>query len=292
MPGENTVPRYDLAVAYRIYPQVSKVPPVFSDDKYKLSEFCLKSFKDSLGDLKVKIFVLLDGCPPEYEKLFKKYFEDEDLELIQLEGVGNFATFGLQIKILLEQNHSSTVYFAEDDYFYMPGRFKEMIDFLKENSDVDFVSPYDHADDYTLKLHHHPNKVKATLKRHWRTASSTCLTFLTDKNTLQSTKEIFETYTKGNRDASMWFSLTKFDLFDPLNLIKYRNEHLYTKVVREAWRNTPKQVLFGRKWYLWVPMPTIGIHLESDFLPPTEDAVEFMKKEALKMDFDEKLDQC
>lgn len=54
---------YDLAVAYRIYPQVSKVPPVFSQDKYKLSEFCLKSFKNSLGDLRAKIIVLLDGCP-------------------------------------------------------------------------------------------------------------------------------------------------------------------------------------------------------------------------------------
>ena len=42
---------YDLAVAYRIYPGVSKVPPVFSQDKLKLAEFCLKSFKDSLGDL-------------------------------------------------------------------------------------------------------------------------------------------------------------------------------------------------------------------------------------------------
>lgn len=278
---------YDLAVAYRIYPKVSKVPPVFSDDKYKLSEFCLKSFKNSLGDLKAKIFVLLDGCPPEYGDLFKKYFDDADLELIPLEGVGNFATFGLQIKILLEQNFSDIVYFAEDDYFYMPDQFSEMVEFLKENDDVDFVSPYDHADDYTLTLHQHPDQVKATSKRHWKTASSTCLTFLTDKETLRKTKEIFETYTKGNRDASLWFSLTKYNLFNPFALFRNRRENLYTTVVWEAWRETPRQVLFGNKWQLWTPLPTIGIHLESDFLPPTERCVQFMKEEAFKMDFDE-----
>lgn len=56
---------YDLAVAYRIYPKVSKparsLP--FGDDKYQLSEACLKSFKESLGSLRVKLWALLDGCP-------------------------------------------------------------------------------------------------------------------------------------------------------------------------------------------------------------------------------------
>lgn len=276
---------YDLSVAYRIYPHVSKVPPVFMDDKYKLSEFCLRSFKDSLGDLKAKIFVLLDGCPPEYDQLFKKYFMDEDLELIRLEGVGNLATFALQIKILLEQEFSDIVYFAEDDYFYLPNQFIEMLELLKENVDVDFVSPYDHPDDYLLKLHDHPYQVKATAKRHWRTASSTCLTFLTTKTTLKKTREVFESYTHGNHDASVWMSLTKYNMFNPIKTLKNRKEHLYYKVIRLAWRYNHKQLLLGHKWQLWVPLPTIGIHLESDFLPPTSKCREFMEAEAYKMDF-------
>jgi len=91
-------PEYDVAVAYRIYPKVSRVPPVFPNDKYKLSELCLKSFKDSLGSLKVKMFVLLDNCPPSYEDLFKRYFDEQDLEFIRLNGVGNRATFDMQIE--------------------------------------------------------------------------------------------------------------------------------------------------------------------------------------------------
>ncbi|MEN6330116.1 MAG: glycosyltransferase [Methanobacterium sp.] len=279
-----TMKNYDLSIAYRIYPWVSKVPPVFKDDKYKLSEFCLKSLKNSLGDLKAKIFVLLDDCPPEYEELFKKYFDEADLELIRLDGVGNLATFALQIKILLEQNISDLVYFAEDDYFYMPEQFKEMVELLKDNDDVDFVSPYDHPDDYILKLHEHPYQIKATAKRHWRTASSTCLTFLTDKTTLKKTKEVFESYSHGNHDASVWMSLTKYNMFNPVKTLKNREEHLYYKVIQMAWRYNWKQLLMGNKWQLWIPTPTIGIHLESDFLPPTRKCLEFMEDEASKMD--------
>jgi len=43
--------KHDLAVAYRIYPKVSR-PALglgFGEDKLSLSEACLKSFKDSLG---------------------------------------------------------------------------------------------------------------------------------------------------------------------------------------------------------------------------------------------------
>jgi hypothetical protein len=67
----------DLAIAYRIYPKVaeSAMGLPFGDDKLRLSEICLQSFKESLGDLRVKLWVLLDGCPKEYAALFQKYFD-------------------------------------------------------------------------------------------------------------------------------------------------------------------------------------------------------------------------
>jgi hypothetical protein len=121
------VRKYDLTVAYRIYPKISGSPAVFSNDKYKLSEFCLKSFKNSLGNLKVKMFVLLDNCPSKYKDLFLKYFDAENLNFIELDGIGNQSTFSLQIKLLLNQNFSEIIYFAEDDYFYLPNQFSDMI---------------------------------------------------------------------------------------------------------------------------------------------------------------------
>ena len=49
---------YDLVVAYRLYPKVSKSAQSlpFGDDKALLAETCLKSFKDSLGSLRVKFW--------------------------------------------------------------------------------------------------------------------------------------------------------------------------------------------------------------------------------------------
>ncbi|MBI5458142.1 glycosyltransferase family 2 protein [Methanobacterium sp.] len=261
--------KYDLTIAYRIYPKVSKNPLVFSDDKYKLSELCLRSLKESLGDLRAKLIVLLDNCPPEYIDLFKKYFDQEDLELIELDGVGNLSTFGMQIELLLEQNFSDVVYFAEDDYYYLPNQFSEMINFLEKNNDVDFVSPFDHIDYYKFNFHDYKNKIKFSEKKHWQNVATTCLTFLTTKKTLERTQNIFKTYAKGNYDTSIWASLTKFNIFNPFKLFKYKEKPYFIAVFFKSWRYSFIQHLFGKKWTLWTPIPTIATHIESEDVSPT-----------------------
>ena len=187
--------RYDAAIAYRIYPKVAKpargLP--FSDDKLRLSEVCLRSFKESLEGLRAKVWVLLDGCPDEYAQLFTKYFDEPDLVPVPLPAVGNRATFGKQIEILLRQTDSDLVYFAEDDYVYLPNQFPRMVEFLRAHGDVDFVSPYDHPDCYALEIHRHPKWIRVHAGHHWRTAASTCLTFLTRKETLQRKQRAFLT---------------------------------------------------------------------------------------------------
>src|SRR6516225_2137936 len=117
---------YDLAIAYRIYSQVAQsargLPS--SHDKLQLSEVCLRSLKESLGNLRAKLWVVLDGCPVEYQDLFRKYFAGDDLVLLPLPGIGNQATFRRQIELLLQQQDSDFIYFAEDDYFYLPDQFQ------------------------------------------------------------------------------------------------------------------------------------------------------------------------
>ncbi len=268
---------YDLTIAYRIYPKVSKVPPVYQNDKFKLSEFCINSFKEGLGDLKAKVIVLFDNCPIEYEDLFKNQFEEEDLEFIHLEGVGNQATFGLQIKTLLDQEYSELVYFAEDDYFYMPHAFEEMVNLIK-NGNVDFISPYDHLDYYKYIMHQHKVLITATEKRHWKTSNSTCLTFLTTKKTLQKTRKTFESYVNGNWDSSLWLSLSKEWLWNPFKIVSsyLKGDKLFAAIMLKAWYHCWTQILFGKRYKLWTPIPTLGIHLESDYLPPTVKCLEYM----------------
>jgi hypothetical protein len=263
--------KYDLAIAYRIYPKIAK-PSLglpLSDDKLKLAEECLSSFRKSLGGLRVKIWALLDGCPEEYATLFRKYFDPDDLVLIPLVGIGNQATFAKQIDILLGQQESEWVYFAEDDYVYLPSEFPRMLQFFSYRQDADFVSPYDHPDCYQLELHHEPKWVTVFDDHHWRTAASTCLTFLTSKNVLARYERVFRTYARGNSDCSLWLSLTKRSLWNPLLLARFLvRREFYWKTILNAWRFCWRQILFGRTARLWVPIPGLATHYCANLLSP------------------------
>ncbi|MCX7736112.1 MAG: glycosyltransferase family 2 protein [Candidatus Kapabacteria bacterium] len=262
---------YDLVIAYRIYPGVSKIPPIFSDNKLKLSELCLISFKEALKDFNFKLYAILDNCPDEYKKLFNYYFQDNDLEILSLQRTGNAGTFGLQLKLLLEQNYSDYVYFAEDDYFYLPNAFQEMISFIK-NADVDFVSPYDHPDYYNLDLHNYHYQIKRFGNIEWRTAGSTCMTFLTKKAVLEKTQRLFRTYTKNNYDASIWLALTR----KKITSIKFLfgdapKNPLYRRILLKLLFFSPQRLFFGNDWKLWTPLPSLATHMDKEHLAPAID---------------------
>ena len=265
---------YDLAVAYRIYPEVANAAASFpcGNNKLQLSELCLRSFKDSLKNLRVKIWVLLDACPDEYAGLFRKYFEPQDLVLVPLDGIGNEGTFAKQIEILISQEESAVVYFAEDDYFYLPGQFSCMIDFLLGYEDVHFVSPYDHLDCYALDLHRGPKWLRVHGGRHWRTAASTCLTFLTTRETLKKTQAVFRSYKRRSLDCSLWLSLTKHRVFNPLFFARHLIKDLFlSKIIAKSWGYCWQQILFGEKWKLWIPIPGVATHLDANALSPNVD---------------------
>ena len=265
----------DLAVAYRIYPKVSKTPAAFKDNKYRLSELCLRSFKQCLEGqgINVRVFAILDNCPDEYSKLFRQYFLDGEIEFIKLDGIGNRKTFDLQMKLLLDQGFSENIYFAEDDYFYLPGMFSEMLDFLSQPG-VDFITPYDHPDYYTLELHRHINYIKTHNNRHWRSAATTCMTFLTTKNNLKKAHRIFKSYTKRNLDSSLWLNATKYRIRNPISILSICiNNKRFLKNIKKAWLDGWgwMHILFGRRWNLWAPIPSIATHMESAYLAPCID---------------------
>jgi hypothetical protein len=274
---------YDLAVAYRICPKIAKcaLSLPFGDNKYQLSRVCLESFKESLGPLRFKLWALLDRCPPEYEELFHKLIDPRDLVILRLDGEGNHATFGRQIDILLQQQDANVVYFAEDDYLYLPNQFPAMLEFLCANSDVHFISPYDHLDCYKLDLHRGPKWLRTYASHHWRTAASTCLTFLTRKETLAGNENVFRSYGKGNFDSSLWLSLTKHRVLNPFAMARYSvHETFYAKILAKAWFYCWKQILFGEKLKLWVPIPGIATHLDNHALSPNVDWRARMGQEA------------
>lgn len=294
---------YDLVIALRTYTgsKISRSRAIYKENKYALVDLCLKSLKDSLGSLKVKFFALLDSCPPKWEEIFRKYFKMEDLEIINLNRAGEIGSIRIAFDILLEQNYSNIIFMAEDDYFYISNQFEKMIQFIN-NPNVDFITPYDHIDYYTRRFHDYPSYLRIFGGTHWRTVSTTCNTFLTTKNALSKTRDlflrsysaqphfdrfknkilrrIFRDFFERSTDADVWLSLTKINLFRPFRILKYRFQYQGPYIIYfKAWRYNWKQILTGKKWKLWCPIPSIATHMEKNVLAPTINWYDLFKKQ-------------
>ncbi len=254
---------YDLAIVYRIYPGISKTPPIYADSKLKMSELCLRSFANSLKNIKAKIWVIFDGCPDVYTKMFDEVLNDFDCEYIHTNKIGNGATFDMQMNILLEQNYSETIYFAEDDYFYLPNAFEKLLDFKKSNDNVHFLTPFDHADYYILNFHKVPTSQTQHNGRRWTKRISTTMTFMTSKEILKQTKKVFDSYAKRNFDASLWLVITSSYARNLNYLVRVGTESVIMfKTMAKAFYFTPTGAIFGKRYNLFVPSPSLANHLD------------------------------
>lgn len=254
--------QFDLAVAIRVTPFLGKKHIRF-ESKYDLVKAGFDSLAKSLEGIPYHLTVILDGCPKEYEDIFKEMVSEDRLNIIHTNKIGNSSTFLLQLSILLEQTFADYVYFAEDDYFYI-AKFSEILQFAKSNSSVDFVSPYDHPD---LYLDHGPHSYRKTKvkfgDREWKDVMSTCCTFLTSKKILKETKGMITSYKKLS-DHRMWHLITrKISLFKFLYSIKSRPHIRTTFFLLYYLMKYHKHV-----YRLWVPEPTIATHLQRNCLSP------------------------
>ena len=268
MQDHNTT--YDLAVCWRIYPGVSKTPVFFPDNKYSLARLSFQSFVKSVKGLRVKYFIVLDGCPPAFTDIFTSLVPAPDMELIHTDGIGNMSTFQKQIEILTAQTDAELVYFAEDDYLYRPGSFASMIRFMQQQSDADFVTPYDHQDYYTHPIHRVPGQRRNENGSDWKTVVSTCLTFLTRKSILIETRDVLETYCRGNTDCSMWVLLTRTFRFRDVLRFYFTGKTCFF-ILKKAMKFNFGAFRKGKQYFLWCPVPAVGTHLESAFLAPGID---------------------
>jgi len=264
-------PPFDLAVCYRIYPGVSRHPIFGFTDKLALVRMNLESFKQSLGGLKIKLWVLLDQCPPAYAELLKSLFADIDLVLVPLNGEGNQATFYRQIDILSTQTDADLVYFAEDDYLYLPGSLEHTVRFMQRHPEADFATAYDHADHYSKYIHQIQDQAIFEDGLRWRTITSTCLTFMGRRAALVESAEVFKTFS-ANPDLGIWMALTKRRVCNPWSWVRSLRDGLFVSASHAlAWRFAWRQILFGKRRTLWCPVPSLITHMEISGLAPGVD---------------------
>ncbi|HEY1789833.1 MAG TPA: glycosyltransferase family 2 protein [Verrucomicrobiae bacterium] len=263
--------QYDLAVCYRIYPGVSGNPIFGFREKLPLLRLNLETFKDSLGGLKVKMWVLLDKCPAAYSDLLNELFPETEMKIISLGGEGNGATFRRQVDILRKQADSDLVYFAEDDYIYLPRSLEHTVQFMRGHSDVDFAAPYDHLDYHKSFLHRFRGPEIVEGGHRWRKVVSTCLTFMARKQAVEESAAVFNTYNK-NPDLALWMALTKIRVGNPWSWVRSLGDGLFFSASHAlAWRYGWRHIVFGKRQTLWSPTPSLITHMESNGLAPGVD---------------------
>ncbi len=69
-------------------------------------------------------------------------------------------------------------------------------------------------------------------------------------------------------------------MFKPFKILRFLCQDreifwLYYK----AWRLNWKQILFGKRWKLWCPIPSIATHMEKKSLAPVIDWDQIFQKE-------------
>lgn len=269
--------KYQLTIAHRVCPALSKTVVGFSD-KRALVEATTKTMAAALASLRVRLVVILDGCS-DYRAIFETAFHDRigdpsfALEIVETPSIGNKATWAKQIEILADAD-TDIVYFSEDDYLYAPNAFQAMMDAI-DWLDVDLVSPLDHPDRYNKRFEDpHRESVCVTEHGHWRTADSTCLTFMARRKVLEISKDVMLSYSRTGEEGTMWCGLTQYRLFDIPHLIwtaiKFvlRIETRFGSILPLCtWKQQGLKMFFRPRYTLVSPIPTLAVHLSSASLP-------------------------
>lgn len=275
--------KHELAIAHRVCPVLAKTAAGF-DDKLKMVEATTASLAAALEGIDAKLTVVLDGCPPEYARLFDDTFAGSRVAYSRVEtpAIGNRATYMKQHAILSADADSARfLYFSEDDYLYRPGAFRAMMDFLAEPG-VDFATPLDHPDRYSRAMPESRRvEIRVSRSCHWRESGTTCCTFMTKSETFRETSDRLAAYSRGSGDGGMWLGLTKDRIFSPSATIGAALRYLAGRrltpqglefSVLSAWRFHKWKLPFGRRYRLWSPIPTLSVHLCKPSLPPFGDA--------------------
>ena len=188
---------------------------------------------------RVKILILFDGSPESfYADFVARYHANNELglDLQFVNGGSNSTSFLIALDMLRKSSIPDTdlIYLLENDYLHTPGWVSKLFELYDSQHRVDFVSLYDHRDKYDFEMYASLEaRLVYTKTHHWRTAPSTCGTFVLEKAELL-------------RDYDVWTS----------NLSDF---YLFPKMINE------------RNRVLLTPIPGLATHCMAEYLSPTID---------------------
>jgi len=267
----NEPKKFDFAVAYRVFYKMGRPPnfPEFGGNKFLLTKVAFRSFKRAISPFKVKLWVLLGDCPPEYETFFRA--EWLGVQIVYDINKSHTDTFQEQYTILTQQEDSEFCCLLEDDYFYLPEAFTEIFNLFKNHSEVDFASPYDHAENYQPFKKMAWQTMATNRLPFWRIVPDTTSTFVARREALIACRVPMRSFGKPHaklcpfyvHDRGKWMAITQFQVFNPAYFLQclFWRSPFTAWCWLTAWVFCWRHIIFSRKRNLWQPMPGLATHL-------------------------------
>lgn len=272
-----------LTICLRVYPRISKNPIGNFKNKYDLFQVTYFSLLSSLKKIDYFIFIILDNCPNEYKKYVEQVTKIDNYKIIEVSYNSNIKTFNLQKKILLEQKKSEIIFLCEDDYLFLENGLESIIKIMNKDLPFDFITPYYHIDYDKNEIQNlSPEKTIIINNQKYCYKISTTLTFITTRTILKETLHIFETFSKGNYDFSIFASLTAKNLLR-FPRPKYLFNLFYIKAILKAYLLSFKQIWFGKQYKLIVPLQSVATHLEKNEISPNQNWEDLIKYYKIKI---------
>jgi hypothetical protein len=79
-------------------------------------------------------------------------------------------------------------------------------------------------------------------------------------------------YGRISPDLSKWLALTKKRVFNPFLFVKWAvTNHFWAGSIFYAWYYCWRQILFGHRYNLWIPRPSIATHMVAGMEAPGVD---------------------
>jgi hypothetical protein len=141
---------------------------------------------------RVKLTIVYDGSMEDFTTDFvAPYYARQayGFEVQFIRGGSDLNSFLITVATAQRADRPATdlVYFLENDYLHQPGWLSFVFDLYDSGLKFDYVSLYDHRDKYDSPMYAAlTSRLFHAGGRHWRTAPSTCASFILDKATLDA----------------------------------------------------------------------------------------------------------
>lgn len=151
---------------------------------------------DPLGH-RVKLIVVYDGSVEDFTTDFiVSYYANTSLGLnIQfIRGGSDINSFliALGLARTTEMPSDDLIYFLENDYLHQYGWISKVFELYDAGIKFDYLSLYDHRDKYHYEMYASlTSKLICSQSHHWRTAPSTCASFILEKGVLDRDYDVF-----------------------------------------------------------------------------------------------------